>query len=90
MSAETRPPDPSDSYADRTRHNGPDLEDRNVLIVRVRKTAAALNRHFDDEVCELMCRIIGVKPVQDTVGCQYLMDRGDIVVEIWLKDSIQA
>lgn len=90
MSAETRPPDPSDSYAHRTRQSGPDLEDRNVLIVRIRKSSAALNRNFDDSVCEIMCRIIGVRPIQDTIGCQYLMDRGDVIVEIWLKENIQA
>lgn len=90
MSAETRPPDISDSYASRAKQVGPDLEDRNVLIVRVRKSAAASNRLFDDSVCEIMCKIIGVKPIIDTVGCQYLMDRGDIVVEIWLKENIQA
>ena len=66
-----------------------ELEDRNVLIIRVRKTAAS-SRHFDDEVCEVMCRILGIKPIQDTVGCQYFMDRGDVVVEIWLKENIQA
>ena len=90
MSAETRPPDPRNSYANMAKQNGPDLEDRNVLIVRVRKTQAALNRHFDDSVCEIMCRVIGVKPIQDTIGCQYLMDRGDVVIEIWLKENIQA
>ena len=80
MSAETRPPDISNSYANRAKQSGPDLEDRNVLIVRVRKSAAASSRQFDDSVCEIMCKIIGVKPIHDTVGCQYLMDCGDIVV----------
>ena len=93
MSAETRPPDPpnpSNSYANRTRPSETELEDRNVLIVRIRKTNLPSSRHFDDEVCEAMCRIIGVKPIQDTVGCQCTMDRGDVIVEIWLKDHIQA
>ena len=80
----------SNSYANRAKSNGMDLEDRNVLIVRVRKTSVASSRHFDDSVCEVMCRIIGIKPIQDTIGCQYIMDRGDVIIEIWLKDNIQA
>ena len=88
--AQAKPPDIGDTYASRTKTVNDELEDRNVLIVRVRKTNLAMNRQFDDSVCEIMCKIIGIKPIHDTIGCQYLMDRGDIVIEIWLKEDIQA
>ena len=86
----TKPPDIKQTYAAMTRTTKDPLEDRNVLLVRVRKTQEAANRFFDDSVCEVMCRIMGIKPITDTVGCQYLTDKGDILIEIWLKDNIQA
>ena len=68
------------TYADMTKEPQSDLEDRNVLIIRVRKSPEARNRFFDDSICEKMCQIIGVVPIRDTLGCQYLMDRGDVIV----------
>ena len=60
------------TYASKTRSPKDELENRNVHLVRVRKTQDSVSRYLDDSVCEVMCRILGIKPITDTVGCQYL------------------
>ena len=88
--ASAEPPDKGRSYAARTKSTFSDFEDRNILILKVRKSPSALERQFDDTICEQLCKLIGIRPVTDTIGCQYVQERSEIVIEMWLKDELQA
>ena len=84
------PPDKGKSYAQWTKPIQNDYEDKNILIIKVKKTNAAKDRQFDDEICEQLCKLLGIRPVIDTLGCQYIHERNGVTVDILLKDEIQA
>ena len=72
------------TYASRAGSKTSDLyEDRNVIIVRVRKTSEEVRSQFKDTICELVLQKLNIT-INDTVGAQYLYDKGDDIVEIWL------
>ena len=79
------------SYANMARSpNVSPIIECNVLVIRVKKSQEARERNFEDKICEKLFELIGIYPERDTIGCQYLYEKGDIVIEIWLKEHIQA
>ena len=76
---------PQASYANVTRQQKfQDIEDLNVLQIRVRKSPEFRDRLFSDQICEQLLKLIKINPKSDTLGGQYLPDKGNIVVEITL------
>ena len=84
------PPDKGKSYAQSTRPLVNEFDDKNILIIKVKKTPTAKDRHFDDAICEQLCKLLGIRPATDTLGCQYVSERNGTTIEILLKDDIQA
>ena len=61
-----------------------------MILARVQKSESSRDRYFDSELCGQLCVHLGITPQQDTLGFQTRMDRGEVVVEIWLKNHILA
>ena len=66
------------------------LVERNVIVIQVKKSPESRDRIFDSEICGQLCAILSVTPPTDTQGFQSRLDRGDVIVELWLKNHIQA
>ena len=82
---------PAPSYAHKVTVNGPHKkEKRNVIVSRVKRSQEHENRYFDGELASLLCSKIGVTPCDDTLGYTTHMDKGDLLVEIWLKQHKSA
>ena len=86
--AQAKPPDikGGGSYASKFSTTNQDvLDDKNVILVRIRKTSDDTSISFDDSICKLALDLLSINVMNDTIGAQYLYDRGDHVVEIWLQ-----
>ena len=66
------------------------LDDKNVILVCIRKTNDDNLISFKDSICKLALDILSINVMNDTIGAQYLYDRGDHVVEIWLQPHRMA
>ena len=87
--AHSKPPYPKlkgGTYASRTSSNINDLyDDKNVIIVRIRKRNDDSTTQFDDSTCESILQMLNINISNDTVAAQYLYDKGEHLVEIWLQ-----
>ena len=66
------------------------LLERNVIVIRIQKGEQNRERYFDSELCGRLCVLLGITPQGDTLGFQTRMERGLVVVEVWLKSHILA
>ena len=80
------------TYASRVASNAKSeiYKDRNVILVRVRKISDNTNSTFDDHICELVLQKLKINIDTDTIGAQYLYDKGDDLVELWLQPHKSA
>ena len=77
-------PDPkksSGTYASKLSSNTNDLyDDRNLILVHVRKMHDRVNTNFDDNICQLALNILSINIANNTIGAQYLYDKVDTIL----------
>ena len=86
--AQAKPPDirGGGSYASKITPKSQDiLDDKNVILVRIKPRRDEPKASFDDSICQLALNMLSIDVTRDTIGAQYLYDRGDHIVEVWLQ-----
>ena len=61
---------------------------KNVVASRIRKDESVRDKYFDGNLCILLLNKLGVNLGTELIGIQPRMERGDVIVEIWLKNHV--
>ena len=78
------PPDKGGgSYASRVSKTitNSEYEDRNVIVIRLRKTNEQAKASLNDDICDLVLKKLNISVSNDTIGAQYLYDKGDELID---------